>query len=55
MYFQETGINIWHLFHNTGIKEITMERAKLVEKVKFVLEQAMKAQRGSRDVVLHFL
>jgi hypothetical protein len=26
-----------------------------MEKVKFILEQAMKAQKGSRDIALHFL
>jgi hypothetical protein len=28
---------------------------KVKVKVKFNLEQAMKAQRGSRDTALHFL
>jgi len=26
-----------------------------MEKVQFVLEQAMKTQKGSRDIALHFL
>jgi len=37
------------------IKTNTVKVPKLVKNVKFTLEQAMKAQSGSRGIALHFL
>jgi hypothetical protein len=36
-------------------KSSSKERTEVKEKVKFSLEQAMKAQRGSRGIALLFL
>jgi hypothetical protein len=43
----------WFYLQNMMVVKVT-ETCRVKEKVKFTLEQAMKAQRGSRDVAVFF-
>jgi hypothetical protein len=53
---RSTALDPWHLFEtNCCVSRIQSGFVQLKKKVKFTLEEAMKAQRGNRGAALLFL